>query len=59
MQKQMHVSTCMDHGIAIKRSSQLVRRGGKQQRGKEKRQGGNERKGKEKRKREKKENKGK
>ena len=54
-----HVSTCMEHGIAIKRSSQPVRRGGEQQRGKEKRKGGKERKGKEKRKRGKKENKGK
>ena len=40
----------MEHGIAIKRSSQPVRRRGEQQRGKEKRKGGKERKGKEKRK---------
>ena len=33
----MHVSTCMEHEIAIKRSSQPVRRGVEQQRGKEKR----------------------
>ena len=39
---------CMEHGIAIKRSSQPVRRGREQQRGKEKRMGGKERKGKEK-----------
>ena len=49
----------MEHGIAIKRSSQPVRRGGEQQRGNEKRKGGKEREGKEKRKREKKEKKGK
>ena len=53
------MSTCMEHGIAIKRSSQPVCRGGEQQRGKEKRKGGKERKGKKKRKREKKEKKGK
>ena len=52
------VSTCMEHVIAIKRSSQPVCRGGEQQTGKEKRKRGKERKGKEKRKREKKENKG-
>ena len=43
-----HVSTCMEHGIAIKRSSQPAHRGGEQQRGKEKRKGGKERKGNEK-----------
>ena len=49
------MSTCMEHGIAIKRgSSQLVRKGEQQQRGKEKRKGRKQRKGKEKRKREKK-----
>ena len=56
-----HVSICMEHGIAIKRSSQPVRRGGKQQRGKEKKREEMReremRKGKEKRKREKKEKK--
>ena len=54
-----HVSTCMEHGIAIKRSSQPVHRGGEQQREKEKRNGGKERKRKEKEKRETKEKKGK
>ena len=32
-----HVSICMEHGIAIKRSSQPVRGGREQQRGKQKR----------------------
>ena len=50
----------MEHGIAIKRgSSQPVRRGEEQYKGKEKRKGGKERKGKEKRKRERKQKKGK
>ena len=42
------MSTCMKHGIAIKRCSQPVRRGGEQERGKKMRKGGNERKGNEK-----------
>ena len=47
------MSTCMEHGIAMKRgSSQPVSKGEQQQRGKEKRKGRNQRKGKEKRKRE-------
>ena len=49
-----HVSTCMVHGIAIKRSSQAVRRGREQQEGKgRKKKRGKERKEREEKKREK------